>query len=509
MSLLTIGKPGSEETAMKVDGRDWVAELLDRPVQEPALITGCAVISFGELARRVDQLADELKRADVRVVATLMDNSADWVALDLALMKAGATHVPVAGYYSSSQQQHVLHAAGVDTVIGSAPLPGWASVSLSSFVDAATPMVLNQRPVAPPTGSSHAKISFTSGSTGNPKGVCLDAGAMASVARSVARSLMPLQIKRHLTALPYAVLLENIAGLYGAMKAGAATVVLPAEKVGLLGSSSFDAQVLETAVASNEAQSVIVLPQMLRVWAAGRARKPVNHAPQECLKFVAVGGAKVGRDTIDFARKVGLPAYEGYGLSEAGSVQTLNLPGSDRPGSAGRVLPHARIRCSSKGEIEVGGSLFSGYLDAAPRGLDDWWATGDLGRIDADGFLWIHGRSTNVLITGYGRNVSPEWVETVLQQSPAIAQAVVYGDGEPALCAVLWASPGADEASISQAVRKANEILPDYARIGHWVSAEITFDAGSGAATANGRPRREKILKHHQPAIDAGYRSSK
>jgi pyrroloquinoline quinone (PQQ) biosynthesis protein C len=253
---------------------------------------------------------------------------------------------------------------------------------------------------------------------------------------------------------------------------------------------------------------VITLPQMLRLWTGWRmqARTRLQPIAAPTLKFVAVGGASVGEPVIRAARAAGLPAYEGYGLSEGASVQTLNLPGADRPGSAGRALPHARLRVADDGEIEIGGPLMRGYVGEAPR--DDartgngWWPTGDLGAIDADGFVHLRGRKKNVLITGFGRNVSPEWVETALQSQPAIAHAVVLGDGEATLWAVLWpsalagTSAHAVHAAIGAAVSAANATLPDYARIGGWVIATAAFSADSGLTTANGRPQRAAVLAH-------------
>lgn len=216
------------------------------------------------------------------------------------------------------------------------------------------------------------------------------------------------------------------------------------------------------------------------------------------LKFAAVGGARVGTAALADARRAGLPAYEGYGLSEAGSVQALNLPHADRPGSAGRALPHAGLRVDDRGQVWVSGALMLGYLGAPQACPDDWWPTGDLGHIDGEGFLHIDGRQRNVLITSFGRNVSPEWVEAELQAAPQIAQAVVHGDGEPRLSAVLWpAAADPSDGELAQAVATANARLPDYAQIAHWQRGRLPFNAESGMATANGRPQREAVVRLH------------
>jgi long-subunit acyl-CoA synthetase (AMP-forming) len=245
--------------------------------------------------------------------------------------------------------------------------------------------------------------------------------------------------------------------------------------------------------------SVILLPQMLRAW-VGWLQQNGQRAP-ESLRFAAVGGAAVGERLLRSARESGIPAFEGYGLSEGASVQTLNLPGADRPGSAGRPLPHARVRIAADGEIEIAGSLMAGYLgqDQPPP---DWWPTGDLGSVDADGFVHVRGRKKHVLITAFGRNVSPEWVEQALRSEPAVAQAVVFGDGEPALSAVLWpARADASDAALQAALDAANGTLPDYARVRHWVRARAAFTPQAGMATPNGRPLRAAILQSHPDAL--------
>jgi long-subunit acyl-CoA synthetase (AMP-forming) len=269
----------------------------------------------------------------------------------------------------------------------------------------------------------------------------------------------------------------------------------PLATLGLTGSSGFDAAVFDTAVRALQPHSLILLPQMLRAWCAFLARRG-QRAPAS-LKLVAVGGAAVGAALVQGAGQLGIPVCEGYGLSEGASVQTLNLPGAQRAGSVGRLLPHARLRVAEDGELLVAGSLFSGYLgDTGP--VPDWWPSGDLGHVDDDGFVHIAGRKKNVLITAFGRNVSPEWVETALRSDPAVLQAVVLGEGAPALGAVLWPTAAElDDAALQAAVDRANAGLPDYAQVRHWLRAKAPFDTRSGMATANGRPRRLAVAALH------------
>lgn len=471
--------------------------LLDRIAARPAgavaLDGGAEALDGPALAAEVRRVAAALRAARVEVLATLLDNGPAWIVADLAALVAGVVHVPLPSFFTPGQVAHALDRAGVDALLAQQRREGWDA---TSFGCAGTPMLLLRRApsaLAATRPAGTAKITFTSGTTGTPKGVCLDADAMLAVARSVAEALAPVGIERHLVALPLAVLLENVAGVYAPLWQGATVVAPPLAEVGLSGSSSFDPARLDAAAAKHRAHSVITLPQMLRAWTAWRA---ATTAPPLELRFVAVGGAAAGEALVRAARAAGLPAYEGYGLSEGCSVQTLNLPGADRPGGVGRALPHARVEVDAGGEVVVSGALMLGYLgtrESAPVR----WRTGDLGAIDADGMLELRGRSRDVIVTGFGRNVSPEWVETALRAQPAIREALVLGEGRPALGAVLWPSPAANPTALRAAVAATNATLPDYARIAAWTPALAPFDAAAGTATSNGRPRRDAIATMH------------
>jgi len=443
-------------------------------------------------------LAVHLQAGSTRVLATLMDNGPAWLMADLAASDAGLVHVPMPLFFSPDQLVHALAASGTDSLLLppalAARFPQCTAHQMQLGGQDLALLHLPAQGLALRPGTT--KITFTSGSTGAPKGACLDGAAMQSVAAGLVQAMAPLDIRRHLCALPFAVLLENIAGLMAPLSRDACCIAPPLAELGLTGSSSFDPQRFDQALRRLKPDSLILLPQMLRAWAAY-----LQHSGQRApagLKMVAVGGAAVGTRLLAQARALGIPAFEGYGLSEGASVQTLNLPGADLPGSAGRPLPHAQVRISPAGEIEVRGSLFLGYLGSSAE-VPTWWPSGDLGHIDAQGFLHISGRSKHVLITAFGRNVSPEWVETALRGEAAIGQAVVFGEGMSALCAVLWPSrPGLDDGALQAAVDSANGGLPDYARIGSWQRAGAAFDSASGFATANGRPQRNAIWAAHE-----------
>jgi len=473
-----------------------------------ALDDGARTWHRDALQAEVDALAARFMAQRTQVLATLMDNGSAWVVADLAAATAGVVHVPLPVFFTPEQIGHALRAAGVDTLLTLPALAArWAGAPTLDIAVAAQPLAMLRLPGAPvPMPAGTAKITFTSGTTGAPKGVCLSGEAMHQVAEGLVAALAPLDIQRHLCALPFAVLLENIAGLMAPLMRGATCVVLPLEQLGLRGSSSFDAARFQDVVAAQQPHSIILLPQMLRAW-VGHLLQSGQRAPAS-LRLVAVGGAAVGAKLLQASQAVGIPAHEGYGLSEGASVQTLNLPGAARAGSAGRALPHARLRIAADGEVEVAGSLFSGYLGST-HAPPAWWPTGDLGAIDADGFLHIQGRKKHVLITAFGRNVSPEWVETALRGENAISQAVVFGDGEPSLSAVLWPTrPDLPDTALQAAVDAANDTLPDYARIERWLRGRADFSAASGLATTNGRPQRVAILQLHADALEMAPRTT-
>jgi len=282
----------------------------------------------------------------------------------------------------------------------------------------------------------------------------------------------------------------------------------------LHGSSNFDADTCIAAIEKYQAESIILLPQMLQAIVA----KSTKQDPRlKSLKFVAVGGGKTPVALIKTAKLMGIPVYEGYGLSECASVLALNTPEHERIGSVGKVLSNRTVRISKDGEIEVKNVGLPHYLESAegltnnltsnPTSADDaWLPTGDLGHLDDEGFLYLDGRKKNVLITSFGRNISPEWPESLLLGSGLFRQAMVIGDGQAQLSALLVTSKeGLSDEVIQAEVTSANQTLPDYAQIKHWLLADEPFTPINGLATANGRLKRELIKEKLNNQIELLY----
>ncbi|MBD7921262.1 AMP-binding protein [Xanthomonas bonasiae] len=466
------------------------------------LLTGHGAIREGELADRIRALADALQRHDLHCVASRLDNGSDWLALDLAIRLRGGVHVPLPTFFSEAQARYALHSSGAQCLVAGAGMPAPAQgvpLHLPLSAPGLACWRLAPMPVALPAGTGC--ITYTSGTTGQPKGVCLEAGALLQVAASLADAASALAPRRHLCLMPLSTLLENVAGVYATLLSGAQIAVPSLAEIGYSGAAGLDIPTLIACLHRYQPHSVILVPQLLLALVMAAEQ---GVALPASLRYLAVGGGRVGPGLLRRAAALRLPVFEGYGLTECASVVALNRPEAQRAGSVGRALPHARVSAID-GELWVDGVRCLGYLGAEgpPAGAI---ATGDLGHVDDEGFVHVTGRRKHVFITAYGRNVSPEWVESELLQHPHIAQAVVCGEARAHNLAVLWPrNPALDDAAIARALAEVNAGLPDYARVSGFVRASAPFTAADGLLTGNGRPRRDAILQRHADAIAQRY----
>jgi long-subunit acyl-CoA synthetase (AMP-forming) len=477
------------------------ALLADHPSR---LITSQGVVDDRSLATRIDRVSEALLHAGLYRVASRLDNSDAWCVLDLAIRRIGGVHIPLPTFFSEVQVRHALASSGAQCVVGAVDgqMPSGAE-ALIGFMDGerlACWRVAHTSP-APALPPSTACITYTSGTTGQPKGVCLDAATLMSVASSLVEASSAIAPRRHLCLMPLSTLLENVGGLYASLLADAEIALPSLSEIGYTGATGLDVPTLLRCLHRYSPESVIMVPQLLLALVmASEQGAPLPTS----LRYIAVGGGRVSPSLLSRAHAQGLPVFEGYGLTECGSVVALNRPDAIRPGSVGKVLPHVRVSIVD-GEICVHDTKALGYLggEALPEGPV---RTGDLGHLDADGFLYVTGRRKNVFITAFGRNVSPEWVESELLTHPAIAQAVVWGEARADNVAILVPrQPDIDDHRLALAVDEVNARLPDYAQISRILRAESPFSASEGLLTANGRPRRDAILARYQDEVEACY----
>ncbi len=477
---------------------------------ESVLQSADSHLSLPDLQRRVDDLALHLRGQDTKCVALYLDNGLDWIVADLACQIAELRVVPLPLFFSAEQVRHAVLSGGVDTVITDQRihevLPNVSvGPAVNDFVEANTKIVRlsPHRSALLPAGTQ--KVTFTSGTTGTPKGVCLSAKQQLTLAKSLA-SVIAVDKPIHLCVLPLSTLLENLAGVYAPLLAGGKVIAPPLAEVGLDGSSGLNIKQLLAAIDKYQPSTLIVVPEMLN---ALTLSADAGWQPPDSLQFVAVGGGKTSPELLCRAHSAGLPVYEGYGLSECSSVVSLNVPAANRVGAVGRPLPHVSVSIID-GEIVVAGSAFLGYANHADSWGKDVVHTGDLGHIDNDGYLHVDGRLTNRLISSFGRNLSPEWVESELLAGPVLRQAVVIGDDRPHCAAlVLPHKPSTSDSEIAEWIDKVNIKLPDYAHVRSWYRLPKALATADGLLTENGRPKRANIENHYAFAIANLYESDK
>jgi long-chain acyl-CoA synthetase len=235
------------------------------------------------------------------------------------------------------------------------------------------------------------------------------------------------------------------------------------------------------------------------------------------LVWTASASAPMPPDVVDFWAGFGLAIMDAWGLTETIGVATTNSPAAFRLGSVGKPLDGVELRVAEDGEIFVrGATVFDGYLrqdgsveDA--RDADGWFATGDIGRIDEDGFLWLTDRKKEMIVTSTGKNVSPALVENALKEHPFVDQAYVHGDGRSYLVALLVPDPsaGADPAvlrdGIARAVQQANARLSRTEQIKRYRVLDHEWSPGTGELTPSLKLRRRAIRERYEHVIEELY----
>ncbi len=443
-----------------------------------------------DTAARIDRVAPT-----TCTIAVEMDNIPAWVIVDLAIMRLGHRSLPIPFFFTPAQRGNAISQSGAALLFTDRLLP---EPTIANFTVEDTIIFVYDLPrlsVTLPYGT--AKITFTSGTSAQAKGVCHSREGLERVAMSLVEALGVEYAGIHLAILPLSVLLENVAGLYTTLIAGGHYYVLPQASIGFAKPFTPDFHRLTEALGAAKATSAIVVPEILRGILADLT---ANHSSLPDMKLLAVGGARVSSSLLASAASLGLPVFQGYGLTEAGSVVALNSPAHNHAGSVGKPLAHIALEIADDDTVVIQDPAFLGYLGSpAPQPT---FRTGDIGHLDADGFLYIDGRQSNVLITAYGRNIAPEWVESELQAQAGVSQAFVFGDGAPGLGALLVPSSlNVTTRDLGDAIARANAALPEYAHVLHW-SQVLPFAPMNGLATSNGRLRRDAIAKAHSTLMN-------
>jgi long-chain acyl-CoA synthetase len=252
------------------------------------------------------------------------------------------------------------------------------------------------------------------------------------------------------------------------------------------------------------------------------------------VRHVICGGSPLGRRLAAFYAGAGIEIYEGYGLTETTAAATVTPPLKPRLGTVGWPLPGTRVRIAGDGEILVaGGQVLHGYWDPGAGGVvpaapDGWFATGDLGALDDEGYLTITGRKKELLITAGGKSVAPAPLENWLRAHPLISQCLVLGDRRPYVSALItldtegvthWRRMNGKHpvppellvddpelrAVLQRAVDEANKLVSRPESIRRFTVLPRDFTEWEGHLTPSMKLRRETILRDFAQAVEGLY----
>ena len=407
-----------------------------------------------------------------------------------------------------------------------------------------------------------ALLIYTSGTTGRPKAVMLTHDNLTTSWDALAEvNGVGTPADRALSYLPLAHIAEMLISVVGHATSGASVVFCheplqlaeylprarPTVFFGVPRVWTRFQSVIDDSVAGLTGPKAALMAWARRVGAEEMALRRVGRRPEGRLALehkvadrlvlgkvraalglgeargVASGAAPTPIATIEFFASFGLELVEAYGQTEGTGGTTLGRIGASRPGTVGQALPGVSVRVADDGEVLVRGpNVFAGYFKdpeaTAATVRDGWLHSGDLGSLDADGYLTITGRAKEIIITSGGKNVAPVAIESALVELPLVSQAVVVGEQQRYLTALVALDPAAVErfaaehghaairAEVERGVRE--QVNPRFARVEQVrdievLPGELTVD--SGDLTPTMKLRRSVVTQRWAPLIDTMY----
>jgi long-chain acyl-CoA synthetase len=412
-----------------------------------------------------------------------------------------------------------------------------------------------------------AIMVYTSGTTGPPKGACISHRYILNSVESLRQTIPLFETDVSFSYLPFCHVAERISGLYNRLYSGASAYFV--DNLARLGEYMLEVKptvfaslprffekihariVADLDLAPDEER--IAFAEALRV---GRqlsklrqAREPIPSSLEEQfrkkapalsrvkeyfggrIRLATSGGAPLPSEVAEFFDATGMPILQAYGLTENVCV-AFNRPDNYKFGTVGPPMPGCAVEIAADGEILVrSGMMFSGYYKApeqtAEMFQDGWLLTGDLGEIDADGFLKITGRKKELIVTSTGKKVAPALIENMLKEHHLISQAMVYGEGKSYLVALLTlnlieAGEYARAHGITEtpsALARSNEIVTLVKAIVDQVNARVSstesikkfvvldcdFEIEKDEITPTGKIKRDVVTERYGEVIERLY----
>ena len=527
-------------------------------------------------------------------VAILAGTCYEWVILDYAILSVGALTVPIYDTSSAEQVRWILEDSAAVLVVTQTEAHAQLVKELSDelpnlrrvlHIDADGQTVLEELGEAGQSvgigvledrlaalrAADPATLIYTSGTTGRPKGCQLTHRNLLYETRGAAESFPTLLRKgeRLLVFLPLAHVLArslsmsafatkvtigytgDIKNLMQTIAVFKPTVLVSVPRVFEKVYNAAELKAREnhrhrvfyaaarTAIEWSVAQSAGGAGAALRARHALFDRlvyRKLRAALGGDCRAAVSGGASLGTRLCHFYRGVGLTIYEGYGLTETSAAITVNRIGEERVGTVGKLLPGNSMAVANDGELLVrGGVVFGGYWHneaaTAEAMVHGWFHTGDLGRVDDDGFLSIVGRKKEIIVTAGGKNVAPSVLEDRLRAHPLISQAMVVGDNRPYVAALIAIDPEAFDvwkrhhrktlsasvaeliddpdllSEIEQAVKAANQAVSHAESIRKFRMLPVDFTVLTGELTPTLKVKRNVVAARFADDIEALYRA--
>jgi long-chain acyl-CoA synthetase len=478
-------------------------------------------------------------------VAILSENRLEWLVADMAILSIGAVNVPLHAPLSAKQIEWQLDDAGVKFVFVSnaaqdekiqqirASMPGLLGVCFESLAwqgflqrgrlargSLGDELIRRQAHCGP---DDLATIIYTSGTTGNPKGVMLSHGNLFSNAQAFAQVSTFGPDSVFFNWLPFSHIYARTIDIYVTLTVGATLCLAESAdtvvaNVGEIQPTNFSGvpRFYEKVLSAVQDQDPAIMGKRLRAIFGPR------------LDWLGSGGAPLPLAVAEAYKNAGVLLLQGYGLTESSPVISFNRKDAYDIASVGRPIPGVEVRIASDGEVLTRGPhVMKGYWKnpqaTAEALVDGWLHTGDLGRLDDEGFLFITGRKKELLVLSNGKKVVPNYIEGLIQADPCIDQVVVCGEGKNYLTALVvphWgnlaealprATPEAAgdpklraflETRIQEALRK----VAAWEQVKKIVVLAHPFSMAQDELTVSLKLRRGAIVEHHRAELEALYR---